>query len=163
LIRDCIVNRREFVGQVAGLMVTGGWAGRLLPRMPLFRLPPTPMTIYKSSTCGCCAKWVDYVGANGFSTTVHDQTDMDRIKDQLGVPQAVRSCHTAVVDKYLIEGHMPAADIRRLLAERPKVMGLAVPGMPPRSPGMAGPGESVGGFEVIAFQPDGATQTFSRY
>lgn len=149
---------------MTGLMVTGGSAGNLLVAQPSFTgFRPTPMTIYKSSSCGCCAKWVDHVRAAGFATTVRDEGDMDRIKDQLGVPKAVRSCHTAVVDKYLIEGHVPAADIRRLLTEQPKVMGLAVPGMPPRSPGMAGPEDDIAGFEVIGFQADGATRTFARY
>jgi hypothetical protein len=88
---------------------------------------------------------------------------MDAVKDDLGIPRHVRSCHTAQVAGYLIEGHVPAADIRRLLAERPKVAGLAVPGMPPRTPGMAEPGDKVGGFEVVAFQSGGGTQTFTQY
>ena len=83
--------------------------------------PRPPITVYKSSTCGCCTKWVDHLRANGFKPTVHDREDMDSLKDQLGVPQEVRSCHTAEAAGYLIEGHVPASDIRRLLAERPEV------------------------------------------
>jgi hypothetical protein len=158
-----MLSRREFVVQMTGLMVTGGSAGHLGAQLALAGVRLIPITIYKSSTCGCCTKWVDYLRASGFATTVHDENDMDRIKDQLGVPKAVRSCHTAVVEKYLIEGHVPAADIQRLLADRPRVMGLAVPGMPPRTPGMAGPEDSIADFEVIAFQAKGAPKTFARY
>jgi hypothetical protein len=94
---------------------------------------------------------------------VHDLEEMEALKDERGVPQAVRSCHTAVVEKYLIEGHVPATDIRRLLAERPKMAGLAVPGMPPRTHGMAPAGVEVGGYEVVAFQGDGTVRVFARY
>jgi hypothetical protein len=106
---------------------------------------------------------VDHVAAAGFKTEVHDEEEMDRLKDEFGVPQPVRSCHTALVGSYLIEGHVPAADIRRLLAERPKVAGLAVPGMPERSPGMAPPGTKVGGFEVVSFQSNGSTSRFASH
>jgi hypothetical protein len=88
---------------------------------------------------------------------------MDTIKDDLGVPKAVRSCHTAVADRYLIEGHVPASDIRRLLTEKPKLLGLAVPDMPPGTPGMAPPGTPISGFEVLAFSQDGTTRSFARY
>jgi hypothetical protein len=123
----------------------------------------TPVTVYKSRTCGCCAKWVDHLRAEGFDPRVHDEETMDQIKDELGVPQAVRSCHTALAGKYLIEGHVPARDIRKLLRYRPKVAGLAVPGMPGGTPGMAEPGTQPSGFEVVAFQLDGKTELFARY
>jgi hypothetical protein len=108
---------------------------------------------------------VDHLRVSGFNTTVHDKDEavLQRLKDELGVPQEVRSCHTAVVDRYLIEGHVPAGDIERVVKERPRVAGLAVPGMPSRTPGMAMPGEKIGDFEVISFQADGKTQIFARY
>ena len=81
------------------------------------------MTIYMSPTCGCCAKWVDHVKAAGFTTVVHEDDDMETVKDSLGVPKDVRSCHTAQVDKYLIEGHVPAEDIKSLLAKKPQGRG----------------------------------------
>jgi hypothetical protein len=123
----------------------------------------TPVTVYKSSTCGCCAKWVEYLDANGFQTTVHDEEKMDQLKDRLGVPSKLRSCHTAIVGNYLIEGHVPVREIRRLLEESPKVDGLAVPDMPAQSPGMAPPGAKLSGFDVIAFQYDGATSGYATY
>jgi hypothetical protein len=103
------------------------------------------------------------VKAHGFDPRVHDEETMDQLKTELGVPDSVRSCHTALVGGYLIEGHVPAADIRRLLALRPKVAGAAVPGMPAASPGMAAPGSTIEGFEVLVFQPDGSTEVFARY
>jgi hypothetical protein len=157
-----MIKRRQFVGGMAGtflLVVTG----RSMAQVGWRLAAGTPITVYKSRTCACCAKWVDHLRASGFAVTVRDEEEMDRIKDELGVPQPLRSCHTAVVGSYLIEGHVPADDIRRLLAERPKVAGLAAPGMPDQSPGMAEPGAKPRGYDVLAFQADGASRTFTRY
>ncbi|MBA3257858.1 MAG: DUF411 domain-containing protein [Gemmatimonadales bacterium] len=154
------MSRRSFVVRATGfgLALAGGrsvWA--------YSAGSPVTLPIYKSPTCGCCAKWVDHVQAAGFLTVVHDDEDMATVKDNLGVPRALRSCHTTQVEKYLIEGHVPAADIQRLLTGRPKVAGLAVPGMPASSPGMAVPGEPHETFEVLAFQLDGTTEAFARH
>jgi len=152
-----MLSRRRFVGAAAGFLLISGrsrWA---------FAAPATPITVYKSRTCGCCTKWVDHLRAEGFDPRVHDEEAMDRIKDELGVPQAVRSCHTALAGKYLIEGHVPAQEIRKLLQQRPKVAGLAVPGMPGGTPGMAEPGVQPADFEVLSFQLDGKTDVFARY
>ena len=150
-----MLNRRRFVAQMGGLF--------LAAQLPVRWNGKTAITVYKSSTCGCCAKWVDYLSANGFNPTVHDRDDMDALKDELGVPPEVRSCHTAEVGGYLIEGHVPASDIRRLLVERPQVAGLAVPGMPTATPGMAEAGTPTGGYDVIAFQKKGASKLFARH
>src|SRR5256885_4448195 len=101
--------------------------------------PPPVITVYKSATCGCCANWVEHVRAAGFKVIVHDTTNLAAIKEHYGVPKHLTSCHTAVVDGYVIEGHVPADVIQRLLRERPELAGGAVPGTPPRSPGMAPP------------------------
>jgi hypothetical protein len=150
-----MLNRRGFVAQV------GGWF--LITQFPLRGTGKTGITVYKDSSCGCCAKWVDHLRADGFDPTVHDLEDMDALKDKLGVPQDVRSCHTAELAGYLIEGHVPASDLRHLLAERTKVAGLAVPGMPGGTPGMAEPGAPTGGYDVIAFQKKGPTRLFARH
>jgi hypothetical protein len=155
-----MITRRTFMLHLSGLVITG-MAGKRLAAQ--FGTKPTPITVYKSSTCGCCAKWVDHVRDNGFEPAVHDEEDMDGIKAQLGVPTGVRSCHTALVGKYLIEGHVPAADIQRLMSEQPRVAGLAVPEMPSGTPGMAPPGAKIAEFEVLSFQLDGTTRTFARY
>jgi hypothetical protein len=151
-----MLSRRGFLLGAAGLVLAGA-------RGPwIHALAGTPITIYKSKTCGCCSKWVDHVKAAGFDATVHDREEMDQLKDELGVPLPVRSCHTALVGGYLIEGHVPASDIRRLLTARPKVAGLAVPGMPAGSPGMAEPGKE-GDYEVVAFQANGSTSPFASH
>jgi len=156
-----MVSRRTFLAQATGLAAAAAtarsaWAAAASPA-------PTPITVYKSVSCECCAKWVDHLRANGFAPAVHDDEAMDRIKDEMGVPKAVRSCHTALVDKFLIEGHVPAPDIRRLLAERPKVAGLAVPGMPSSTPGMLMPGAAAEPYEVVAFTSAGATTVYARH
>ena len=119
------------------------------------------ITVYKSPTCGCCGKWVEHLEANGFSVDVKQQRDLRSIKQQLGIQRPLQSCHTGVIDGYIIEGHVPAADIHRLLEQRPAVRGLAVPGMPMGSPGMEGPRPQP--YEVVTFDVDGNTRTFSRH
>ena len=158
-----MIDRRLFVTRLVGLAALGVTSRRLWAELPALANGPTSITIYKSSTCGCCTKWVDHIRAGGFSTVVHDEEEMEKLKDKLGVPGSLRSCHTAQVDGYLIEGHVPSADIRRLLAEKPKVAGLAVPEMPPLTPGMAPAGVEPRNFDVVAFQRDGTTRTFARY
>jgi hypothetical protein len=157
-----MMQRRLFVTRIGGLVAVGVLGRRLWAELP-GGMAPTPITVYKSSTCGCCTKWVDHIRANGFAPVVHDHEEMEALKDEMGVPAGVRSCHTAIVEKYLIEGHVPASDIRRLLAERPKTAGLAVPNMPPLTPGMAPDGVEPKDFEVVSFQADGSTRPFSRH
>jgi hypothetical protein len=118
------------------------------------------IVITKSPTCLCCDKWVAHVKKAGFRTRVESVADLAAVKEQRGVPALLGSCHTAVVDGYVIEGHVPAEDIQRLLRERPDVAGLAVPGMPMGSPGMEGPRRDR--YEVIAFQKDGTGTVFAR-
>lgn len=119
------------------------------------------ITVYKSPTCRCCTGWVEHLRKHGFRVTVKDTDDMDAIKTDLGVPKNLTSCHTAIVGKYVIEGHVPAKDIQRLLAKKPKIAGLAVPGMPAGSPGM-----EVGRtdkYDVLAFAPARKNTVFARY
>ncbi len=119
------------------------------------------VTVYKSSTCGCCGKWIEYLRTNGFAVNAVDVPDISEYKQRLGVPLELGSCHTAVVDGYLIEGHVPVREIKRLLAERPKAKGLAVPSMPPGSPGMEGP-RSIP-YDVLLFQADGKYTVYQKY
>lgn len=117
------------------------------------------MTVYKSPTCGCCTKWVDHVRQSGFRVTVHDQDDLSETKVNLGVPRELQSCHTAVVGRYVIEGHVPADLIQRLLRERPNVLGLAVPGMPEGSPGMEGSRKDR--YDVLTVDRSGKTTVYA--
>lgn len=157
-----LMRRRDFLrlGATAAAvtLVPGSLVGRTAAdaELPL-------MTIYKSETCLCCAKWVDHVKAAGFRTAVHDRDPIDPLKDELNIPKHVRSCHTAQIGGYLIEGHVPAADVKRLLKEKPKVMGLAVPGMPVGTPGMDQPGIPAEPYHVVAFQKAGTTSVYAKY
>ena len=119
------------------------------------------MTVYKTRTCGCCGKWVEHLRANGFDVTVNDVPSTAEYRKKYGVPDALASCHTAVVNGYTVEGHIPAADIHRLLKQRPKGKGIAVPGMPMGSPGMEGPRRQA--YSVLLFQADGSTSVFEKH
>ena len=120
------------------------------------------MTVYKDPNCGCCSNWVKHMEAAGHTVKTVNTEDMDSIKAAFGVPEQLHSCHTAKVDGYVLEGHVPAADVERLLSERPKARGLSVPGMPAGSPGMEMPGTLADSYEVILFD-DKQGQVFSRY
>ncbi|WP_206617981.1 DUF411 domain-containing protein [Hahella sp. KA22] len=122
------------------------------------------MTVYKSPTCGCCKVWVDHVKAAGFDVTVHETRDVSPVKQQAGLAPQLASCHTAFVNGYLIEGHVPAADIQRLLQEKPDALGLSVPGMPAGEnvPGMEVPGVKAK-FDVLLVSKDGGAVPYSHY
>ncbi len=121
------------------------------------------ITVYKSPTCGCCTDWEVHLEKEGFKVISHKERNMNRIKKSLGVKSHLASCHTAVIDGYVIEGHVPANDIKRLLKERPPVAGLTAPGMPQHSPGMQPPGERPRGYSVLTFDKEGRTRVFTRY
>ena len=123
----------------------------------------TVVEVYKSPTCGCCSKWVDHLRSHGFVVRTTDTEAVDQLKTKHGVPRQARSCHTALVGAYVVEGHVPATDIHRLLKERPAVAGIAVPGMPIGSPGMEVPGVKPQAFNVIAFARDGSTRVFASH
>lgn len=112
------------------------------------------VTVYKSPTCGCCEDWIDHMREHGFQVEAVDQDNVMPIKEKYGVPRAMSSCHTAVVDGYALEGHVPADVVQRLLKERPPVLGIAVPGMPIGSPGME-QGDRKDPYEVYTFDKNG--------
>ena len=120
------------------------------------------VTVHHDPMCGCCKVWVDHLEAAGFEVDARPTDAMFAIKRELGVPENLPSCHTAVVDGYVIEGHVPAADIKRLLEQRPDAAGLAVPGMPLGSPGME-VGDRRQEYQVILFDEDGALSIFNHY
>jgi len=158
MIRSAAVALASAVVLVAGIgvAVVSSQAGK-----PAAAGKPT-VAVFKSPTCGCCAKWSEHMTAAGYTIASRDMTDMNAVKDEHRVPSPLRSCHTALVGGYVIEGHVPADVIARLLAERPAgVVGLAVPGMPTGSPGM----ESADGFktpyQVMAFTQDGQSRVYA--
>ena len=123
----------------------------------------TIVEVYKSPTCGCCSKWVDHLKAAGLTVRTTDTETVDQLKNKHGGPRQVRSCHTALVAGYVIEGHVPVADVQRLLKERPAIVGIGVPGMPIGSPGMEVPGVKPQAFNVIAFTKDGSMKVFASH
>ena len=152
-----MITRRTFLGQIAGSAALAVTASAL----PAFAEPaPTTITVYKTPTCGCCGKWLDHLRANGFKVVSYDVNDTGVIRARYGVPNAMASCHTALVGDYVVEGHVPADLITRMLRERPKVLGLAVPGMVVGSPGMETGGKAQR-YDVVAFTRDGKTRVYA--
>jgi hypothetical protein len=125
--------------------------------------PGPTVQVYKSPTCGCCANWVKHLQQHGFKTQVTEMDDVAGIKAQHRIPARAQSCHTAVVDGYVIEGHVPATDVQRLLKERPAVTGLAVPGMPIGSPGMEVPNVKPQAYDVVTFDKQGQLKVFASH
>ena len=121
------------------------------------------ITVYKTSSCGCCKLWVQPLLDAGFNVEAHDVDNLAEIKQRVGVPPAKGSCHTAEVSGYFIEGHVPATDIKRLLREKPSAKGLTVPGMPAGSPGMEVPSGQVAPYDVLLVAKDGSTSVFAHH
>ena len=121
------------------------------------------LVVHKNANCGCCVHWIAHMREAGFAVEVHDHEDMGPIKQRVGVPYAKGSCHTAEIDGYFVEGHVPAEDVKRLLAERPDARGITVPGMPAGSPGMEMPDGTVHPYAVELVQRDGSTTEYARH
>jgi hypothetical protein len=124
---------------------------------------PVAVAVFKDAACGCCSQWVEHLKANGFDPTATNVPDLDAVKAKYNIPRRTQSCHTAIVEGYVVEGHVPAADIRRLLEERPAIAGLAVPAMPVGSPGMEVPGVKPQPYDVLALNKDGTTAVYASY
>lgn len=150
------MKRRQLIGAAAAALMAPALAGA--------QGPTVLVEVWKSPTCGCCKDWITHLQANGFRAQVHEVGNT-AARARLKVPQELGSCHTAWVGGYAIEGHVPAADIHRLLKERPDAIGLAVPGMPLGSPGMDGPAydHREDPYEVLLIARDGSTRVFNRY
>jgi hypothetical protein len=165
-----MTDRRAFLAQsvaaLGGVMVTFAGARALGAQGSAAQPTLPPMTVYKTPSCGCCRLWVDHAKANGFPVRVVDTNDLGGVTRDLGVPAQLASCHTVVVGGFLVEGHVPAADVKRLLATtpRPRVRGLAVPGMPIGAPGMEqGAPADYDRYDVIAFATDGTMSVFATH
>ena len=150
-LQRLVMKRRRFLAALA-----------LLACAPRALTQETPLVeVWRSATCGCCGEWVKHLNANGFATKVNFVEDTTPMRRALGIPEPLASCHTAKVGGYAIEGHVPASDIRRLLAQRPKARGLAAPGMPAGSPGMDVPGSPP--YEVLLVENGGTSTVFARH
>ena len=157
------MNRRQFLTHVCALLSLAPLAGQAQTQSPA----RPRLEVWKTASCGCCKDWLKHVQAAGFEVKAHDVSDdaKRQKRQQLGLPEAFGSCHTAVVDGYVVEGHVPAREIRRLLKERPQAVGLTVPGMPVGSPGMDGPeyGTRRDKFAVLLVQRDGRQSVYQNY
>ena len=126
--------------------------------------PASPVIeVYKDPGCGCCSAWADHLKAAGFTVNVTEKADLAEFKTAHGVPAKARSCHTALVGGYVLEGHVPAADVQKLLKEKPAVLGIAVPGMPIGSPGMEVKGMKAAAYDVVSFDKQGTTKVVASY
>jgi hypothetical protein len=121
----------------------------------------TTVEVYKSPTCGCCGKWIEHMQKNGFKVEAHEVDDIPASRKKLGMPDKLGSCHTSKIGNYVVEGHVPAQDIKRLLKEKPKALGLAIPSMPPGVPGMDIPNSPP--YETLLVQADGTTSVFAKH
>jgi len=119
------------------------------------------IVVYRNPSCGCCGNWVNHLRHSGFKVAVHDIEDMGPLKNKAGVPDGMESCHTAFVAGYVVEGHVPAENIKEILAERPGVKGLVVPGMPSSAPGMDSPEHKA--YTVYSFDAEGTSKVYASY
>ena len=153
------MERRIFVRVIVGAGAAAVAAPRLARAMT--GAAPIPITVYKSPSCGCCKNWVTHMQGAGFTVKVIDMDDLTTVKKNAGVPQKLQSCHTALVGAYVVEGHVPADLVKKMLAQKPQITGLAVPGMVTGSPGME-MGDSKDPYDVIAFDRAGKTTVFAK-
>ena len=153
-LSDFRATRRRLLLGLAAVPLGHAWAARSSPMVE----------VWKDPNCGCCKDWIAHIEANGFSVKTHD-TGNNPVRLKLGMPKSLGSCHTALVDGYVIEGHVPARDIHRLLKAKPAALGLAVPGMPVGSPGMDGPAYNgrKDPYDVLLVMRDGASKVFQSY
>lgn len=150
------ISRRRFNLASVAALVAPAWAAA--------QAPSVHVEVWKSPTCGCCKDWITHMEKSGFRFTVHEVGNT-AMRQRMKVPMALGSCHTAVIGRYAIEGHVPARDVQRLLKEKPEAIGLTVPGMPVGSPGMDGPeyGGRKDPYDVLLIAMDGSTRVFSSY
>jgi hypothetical protein len=147
--------RTLLIAAASVLVVSAVSSGQQKPK-------PIAMSVYKSPSCGCCSLWVDYMRKNGFDAKVQDVENIGALKLKLGVREEFSSCHTTEVGGYIVEGHVPVEAVQRLLKERPKIAGIAVPGMPAGSPGMEVPSGKKDSYNILAFTSDGKTTVYDR-
>ena len=146
------IGRRTFLGLAAAGLIACSTAEQ----------PPRLVRVFKSPSCGCCGDWVTHLRQNGFEVAVTEVDDLEPVVLRLGVPEAMRSCHTGEIGGYFVEGHVPAEDIRRLLAERPNALGISVPGMPIGAPGMER-GNLRQPFRTMLVDRSGAASVFATH
>lgn len=131
-----------------------------LPAEEIVKQPE--IVVYRSPSCSCCGKWIEYLKQNNFNIKSVSSPDMEAVKEKFGVPDKLASCHTAVIDGYIVEGHVPVEDIKKMLVNKPAIAGIAAPGMPIGSPGMETDGQK-DAYRVISFEKNGKTAVFAEH
>lgn len=157
------LNKRSIISVLGSILLIATFSMLALFNTSVLQADPAlPIaTVYKSPTCGCCGKWISHLEANGFKVIAKNRSDLAAIKQQLGIQPQYQSCHTAKIGNYIVEGHVPAADIKRMLAEQPDIDGLAVPGMPMGSPGMEGARKD--NYDVLAIKQGSNPKVFNSH
>ena len=155
------IPRPALLHKLARILPTLACGAALGLAAPAFA-SPDEVVMYKDPNCGCCGKWAEHMRSAGFAVKEVASARMDLVKQEAGVPEALGSCHTAKVAGYVVEGHVPAADVRRMLAEKPAIRGLSAPGMPLGSPGMEGPYPAER-YDVVSFDAQGRRAVFSKH
>lgn len=154
-IQSITIIQRSIIGLILGVMLFLGLSTSVYASSPT-------MTVYRDPSCSCCEGWIEHVTAQGLQAESIPTPDIDALKQQYGVPSNLASCHTAIMGGYVIEGHVPVEDIKRLLVDQPDVVGIAVPGMPIGTPGMES-GDRRDSFTVLSFDEQGNTHVFNHY
>ena len=155
------IPRPAILHKLARILPTLACGAALGLAAPAFA-SPDEVVMYKDPNCGCCGKWAEHMRSAGFAVKEVASARMELVKQEAGVPEALGSCHTAKVGGYVVEGHVPAADVRRMLAEKPAIRGLSAPGMPLGSPGMEGPYPAER-YDVVSFDAKGETEVFASH
>lgn len=154
------IHKLYYAAAAMALLVTTGCIAETPPEAS--GAETSTMVVYHDPNCGCCGKWIEHMEHHGFTVESVKETDMNAIKRKLGVPANLPSCHTATIGDYVVEGHVPAGDVQRMMEEKPDVAGIAVPGMPLGSPGMEY-GETRHAYDVVSFDESGRTSVFNHY
>jgi hypothetical protein len=158
-----IANRRGHLVFLAFLLVAGlAWSGSVWLEAQTSAGAKPQLTVYKSPTCGCCSLWIEHMKSNGFEVKSFDVDDIDAVKRERGVPAPAASCHTGIVNGYIVEGHVPADAVLKMLKDKPDIKGIAVPGMPVGSPGMEVPGGQKQAYAIVSIDKAGKTAIYER-
>lgn len=144
------------------VIATFAWSGNVWLAAQTRTVAKPQMTVYKSATCGCCKNWIAHMEANGFAVKAFDVDDIDKVKAEKGVPKSAASCHTGIVNGYVVEGHVPADAVLKMLKEKPDIAGIAVPGMPVGSPGMEVDGGFKQPYAIVSIDKAGKTKIYER-
>ena len=158
---ELFTSRRGYITMAIAAAALA-WSGGIWLEAQSRPGPRPQLTVYKSATCGCCKLWIEHMKSNGFDVKALDVDDIDAVKRERGVPAPAASCHTGIVNGYIVEGHVPADAVLKMLKDKPDIKGIAVPGMPVGSPGMEVEGAPKQAYAIVSIDKAGKTQIYER-